>query len=469
MTKPGTRAAIYCRISEDTEGESHGVHRQEDDCRALADRLGLDVVDVFVDNDTGASTRSRAKTRRQFEAMLELAEGGAVDYLLAYSNSRLTRRPMEFERLLSMHERTGVRITTVVSGEDDLGTADGRMVARIKASIDAGEAERTAERVARKHLQNARECKPVGGTRPFGWLDDKRTIDPAEAALIRQAAKDIIDGVPLARIVDRWNQAGVATSRGARWSSQTVRQMMRSPRLAGYRIHRRQVDLDAAGRAVHGQWAAILDEDTQAAVVARLTAPEGRARVPRRGARHYLLTGLVRCGACSSPMYGNAAAGHQAFAYRCAGNGHSNAINGPKTDFIVAESLLRHVAAADLEPPEPSAFEGEARLGAVTEKIGELMGAYNAGNLTGAVVFPAVTSLETERDMLLKMRKATEAASRGPDVSRLDRDKWEAMDTDRRRAAAEVLIDAVFVRPASKRGNVFDGSRVDMVWKGGTK
>jgi site-specific DNA recombinase len=39
------------------------------------------------------------------------------------------------ERLITAHDRTGVEFRTVVSGRDDLSTADGRMVARTKASV----------------------------------------------------------------------------------------------------------------------------------------------------------------------------------------------------------------------------------------------------------------------------------------------------------------------------------------------
>jgi site-specific DNA recombinase len=36
-------AAIYCRISDDREGTGLGVDRQEEDCRALAQRKGWKV------------------------------------------------------------------------------------------------------------------------------------------------------------------------------------------------------------------------------------------------------------------------------------------------------------------------------------------------------------------------------------------------------------------------------------------
>jgi len=47
-------AAIYARISKDGTGAALGVERQERLCRDLAAQRGLDVNDVYVDNDLSA-------------------------------------------------------------------------------------------------------------------------------------------------------------------------------------------------------------------------------------------------------------------------------------------------------------------------------------------------------------------------------------------------------------------------------
>jgi hypothetical protein len=54
--RPGrpVRAAIYVRISSDRTGAGLGVARQEEDCRALCERLGWQVVRVYPDNDVSA-------------------------------------------------------------------------------------------------------------------------------------------------------------------------------------------------------------------------------------------------------------------------------------------------------------------------------------------------------------------------------------------------------------------------------
>lgn len=50
-------AAIYARISSDPEGDRLGVTRQVDDCRAMAERRGWPVAEVYVDDDVSAYPR----------------------------------------------------------------------------------------------------------------------------------------------------------------------------------------------------------------------------------------------------------------------------------------------------------------------------------------------------------------------------------------------------------------------------
>ena len=59
---------MYTRISDDHTGEAARRARQLDDCQALADRLGWEVVERFDDNDISAYN---GKTRPGFEAMLD--------------------------------------------------------------------------------------------------------------------------------------------------------------------------------------------------------------------------------------------------------------------------------------------------------------------------------------------------------------------------------------------------------------
>src|SRR4051794_31577556 len=99
-----TRAAIYCRISKDTEGTGLGVERQERECRELCQRQRLDVVEVFTDNDISAYSGRR---RPAFHAVQDAMKAGRIDVLVSWHPDRLTRQARELEDLIDLLDATG--------------------------------------------------------------------------------------------------------------------------------------------------------------------------------------------------------------------------------------------------------------------------------------------------------------------------------------------------------------------------
>jgi site-specific DNA recombinase len=271
-TPPPRSAAIYTRISRDKEGEENGVRRQRTACEELAKHLNLDVVAYYSDNDVGASKRTnKNKLRTEYPKLLADAYKGHFSTILAYSNSRLTRRMKEFEELVTLFEETGVEIRTMVSGDDDLATADGQLTARIKASVDVAESDRISERQKAAFRDNALQGKPkLTHQRPFGWQKDGITLDAQEAALIRAAIKKVIAGASITATGNEWEAAGIRTAADKdTWPWTTVRNVLVGWRTVGVRTYNRVPMKDADGRNVMGSWAPIISpEDREAALAA---------------------------------------------------------------------------------------------------------------------------------------------------------------------------------------------------------
>lgn len=461
-----TLAGIYCRISRDPEGTERGVTRQEDDCRELAKRNGLQVHQVYVDNDISASTLSR-KSRPAYAQMLEDAQGGAFAVIIAYSNSRLTRRPRELEELLTLHENHGTRILTVVSGNDDLSTADGRMTARIKASVDAAEAERTGERLRRAFLARAQTGAPNKGRRPFGWAADKVTLDPTESQVLLKAIQDIIDGRGLNAICREWNAAGIRTSAGNPWDHRSLRGTLKRQRLAGWAVHQGKVARDADGAPVRGKWEALIDDETFKALQDALSPRRGAEARP--GARKYLLSGIARCGVCGARMHGSANRRGR-YDYGCSrynvDNAHSVAVDGPQTDALTLAVLRTHLERQSLEAPpsETPTFPGQGRLDQIPALISELMDAYSSGKLSASIAFPRVAELEAEQAVLLGNRTEWDGG-RPAAASSVEPAELQRLGIDRQRAIAEQLLEAVVVTKADRRGAPFSAERLEFVWR----
>lgn len=454
--------ALYARISEDPNDTRLGVQRQVDDCEALARIRGWDT-EHYIDNDRSAYKRKVVRPR--FEDMLTDLTGGKVQGVVVYDLDRFARQPRDLERAIDIFdERPGLAFATV-QGDINLATADGRTMARVMVAFANKSSADTGRRVARKHLENARSGKPVGGWRPFGWREDKTTLDPEEAAAMRRVIDYLLSGGSFRTAAQTLTDMGYTTTAGGEWTHHTLRQYLRNPRLVGVRTHQRKVLLDDEGEPVRGLWTPLVDGDTWTELHELLSGAERRSRVPRKGARHYLLTGILFCGACSAPMYGNKV-GNTHY-YACKGNGHTVTASGGACDDLVASLTLARLASEELTATTQGDWPGEEGLARRQAQIDSLMAAFMDQELSGDVVFPRVRALEQEVAELREGRAQWLLETTGPAMSRITHEEWEEMDTDVRRAIIEKVLEAVLVRPATRRGNRFDPERLVPVFRGG--
>ncbi|MGW0131871.1 recombinase family protein [Streptomyces sp. NPDC003299] len=348
-----TRAIIYCRISRDREGAGLGVERQREDCQALADQLGIEVVAVYRDNDLSAYS---GKPRPGYQQLLADLRAGRADIVLAWHTDRLHRSPAELEEYIDVCEPRGVQTRTVKAGHLDLATATGRMIARQLGVQARYEVERMVERQKRKRDEMAQNGKFFGGRRPFGFEpdgvtprsliclscardepDDFRMVikcqecgrddsidgwactachapngryvwftcrecgqaanvaEDSEYHRIRQAADTVLAGGSLRSIAAEWNAATppVLTSTGSDWEGPEVGSMLRRPRNAGILVHRGK-------EAGPGGWPGPLDEPTWRSLMAILDDP-GRRTTPGNE-RKWLGSGLYECGPCGATV-----------------------------------------------------------------------------------------------------------------------------------------------------------------------
>lgn len=469
-------AAIYCRISEDPGGEGLGVKRQEQDCRALAERKGWGVADVYIDNDVGAWS---GKRRPQYRRMLADLKAGTIDAVIVYHLDRLTRRPIELEEFFEACDAAGVRHLACVTGDVDLSTHDGQFMARILGAVARKESDDKSRRTTRKHQELAEAGRAVGGTRPFGYESDRVTVIEEEAELLREAAERILAGETVYGLVADWTRRKIPTSRGGRWSQQAFRRMLQNPRLVAKRAYKGQIVAD-------GQWPAILDEATFARLQVTL---DGRHTSYGFGARKYLLTGFLLCGKpkadgdpCGVRLIANAKEDRRR-TYVCTSRPEKGGCGGirivaePLEDEVL-QRLLIVVGRSELARSVAERHDGLAEddvladIAALESQLAEGAQLWAAGGITTGEWVAARQGVERR---LAAARKRLVRRVQDEQVQRwagrsVDLETWWRADTttlSQRRAVLAGWIESISVGPATvPRGTrTFDSARITVRWR----
>ncbi|MFE2041638.1 recombinase family protein [Streptomyces sp. NPDC059477] len=482
-----TRAVIYCRISQDRTGAGLGVERQREDCKALAERNGWDVIEVYVDNDVSAFS---GKKRQDYTRMLaDLAEGKAT-VVIVWHTDRLHRSVTELEKYIDMCERFGVTTHTVQAGELDLATPTGRMVARMLGNVARYESEHKGDRIARKRRQKAVAGEWAGGIRPFGWgvptgkmrkkIDrktgeevevpelDMNKARPDEAAAVEYGTDHILAGGSVSAWWAWLKAEGFVTSLGNEFSKQEAREILLRPRNAGIAVYRGE----EVGR---GKWDQLVPEPKFRAVVVILKDP---ARVTTPGPEPKWLGSLLyRCGRgeCSEFVYVTQSGGRRFPSYRCQ-TGHGGGRRAEILDQYVEDTLVERLSrddAHEMLEPAPEGVDVAALQVEAEEARGRmrnLAGMYGAGEIDE---MQFVTGTDTARGQLDGItQQLARAAMRDPLVDLVGapdvRKAWRALELERQRNVLRSLVGVTLRTPRPGRmpdGGYFDYEAVMFDWK----
>jgi len=458
-------AGIYARISNDPEDDRLGVTRQVADCEQLAESLGWPVADRFIDDDRSAWS---GKPRPEYRRMLDGLREGRIDAVVTYHPDRLHRRPIELEEFVEVCKRAAVDDVAYVGGTLPVGQDDGLLVARILAAVASDSSAKTAKRIRRKNDERALAGLPVGGGfRPFGYRDDRLRLDPAEAALIRDAAARILAGESVRAIATEWGATGVLSPAGKPFSIQTLRRMLASPRLSGQREHRGEV-------VAKGAWEAILAPEQTAALQA-IFAANRHAR--RRPTRRYFLTGILRCGRCDATLVSRPTA-TGVRRYVCAtGPGFSGcgrlAINAEPIEAFIADAILLRLdtpalaAALATASAGPASADREA-LREDEDQLEELAREWASKRISLKEWRAAQEVIEARIEATRRrLSRLSRTAAIDPYVGHgsVLRAEWPEMSLNRQRSIADALLARVTVRPAVPGRTTFDPARIEPAWR----
>lgn len=366
-----------------------------------------------------------------------------------------------------------------VTGEIDLATPTGRLIARMLGAAARHEAEHKAERQKRQRRQSAEAGKVSGGgMRPYGYAEDRITVIDEEAEVIREAARRLLAGESLSSVCRDFRTREITTPAGGHWVPTTLRRLLASARISGRREHTPRSAAETT-RPLLGEivadavWPAIISATDSDRLRTLLSDPARAFRAQAATGRSYLLSGILRCGRCGWRMSGRPRSGVPRYVCpnvpgtaACSGV----ATNAARTDEHVRDMVLTALDSAELakrvrhQAGDDDGLAEEVR--ADEEQLEELAQAWAAREISRkewmAARAPIDARLERSRAQLARMSRTSPLLGFiGTAEEMLSR--WEAMNVSQQRAIIASAVRTVAVGPANPRKR-WDPDRFSFDW-----
>lgn len=312
------RVAIYARFSSDFQ-DPRSITDQVSAAREHAAKNGWTVVAQFCDaaisgaalhNRPGVLDMMMAAKDRQFEAVL------------TESLDRLSR---DLEDIAGLHKRLsywGVKIVTLADGEV------GKIHVGLKGMIASLFLDDLAQKTRRGQVGRVNAGRIPGGL-CYGYDvvsgDDRgqRRINPAEAEIVLRIFGEYVAGASALMIAGRLNAEGIPGPRGGQWNASTINGsrkrlngIISNQLYAGKIVYNRQrfIKDPATGKRQArpnppDQWItrdvpelAIVPDELFTTAQAKRDENGAPQKIASRRRPKRLLSGLIECGCCGSPM-----------------------------------------------------------------------------------------------------------------------------------------------------------------------
>ncbi|MBV9287915.1 MAG: recombinase family protein [Hyphomicrobiales bacterium] len=219
-----TRVALYARYSSDNQSVA-SIEDQLCICREHAARERWKVVDAYHD---AAISGASVILRRGIQSLLQDAQRGKFEIVLAEALDRVSRDQADVATLFKHLRFAGVQIVTLSEGEST------ELHVGLKGTMNALFLKDLAAKTHRGIRGRVEKGKSGGGL-CYGYdvvkhinaegepIRGERTVNEAEAEIIRRVFHDFAAGVSPRAIARRLNEEAIPGPDSALWTDSTLR------------------------------------------------------------------------------------------------------------------------------------------------------------------------------------------------------------------------------------------------------
>lgn len=306
---------VYVRVSTDDQARhGYSLADQEDECRKRAHALGYDAAAIVVLKDEGYS--GDLVDRPGLNRLRDLVAQKAVGHVVIMDPDRFARNLALQLVVTEEIVRSGAELVFIQF--EWTNTPEGKLFYSLRGAIAEYEKAKIRERTRRGKERKAKLGLVPADPRLYGYRYDpasgKLEPHPEEAAVLLLMKDLLLQGDETgqrltAQGIARWLAArGVPAPRGQVWHASTVCRQLRNETYTGTYWAFRTEDHRGVKRprprerqyaiAVAPLWSAA----TRQALLARLAANRHQEGGQQARPGHYLLRGLVYCGACGGTV-----------------------------------------------------------------------------------------------------------------------------------------------------------------------
>lgn len=299
------KAVIYARVST----EQQDTERQVKELQKVAESEGYTDVKFFEDKVSGAT---KAKTRKQFDAMLSYIEENNINQIYCWELSRLGRSMIDNYTIIQELRNKGINIFIFQSNiNTNKNDKNSELQLNLLSSIAEYERKSIKERTKSGTYNSIKKGGVGGGSiKQYGYKKEngKLVIDEEEKAVILDIVdKYLVNDWSVLQIANYLNNLGVKTrikklvetetinyNRPAKllWTDGSVARLLHKKLLIGFRVYGEVAQQDENLR--------ILSDETFEALQIKMAGK----RKDNANAQKFenIFRGLIKCGNCGSVM-----------------------------------------------------------------------------------------------------------------------------------------------------------------------
>lgn len=313
---------VYTRVSTEMQVDGYSLEAQLKDMKDYCKKNEYTILKQY--EEAGHSGKNISGRPVFKQMMSDIEKGLKYDYVLVWKLSRFGRNACDIFNSLEELQRNDVNLICIKENIDS-STSSGKMMLQMLGVFAEVERDNISDATMNGRLEKARQGKWNGGFAPYGYIlkDGKLEIVEEEAKIVRLIYKLYIDLSGYTSVTKYLNRQGIERKppknhpdARTEWNNTLVKRILDNPIYCGKirYAQRRMVKVKGTKnqqRQNHendciisqGQHEAIIDVGLFE--LTKKKRHDTGVKKDRRidSERTHLLSGILKCPACGSPMY----------------------------------------------------------------------------------------------------------------------------------------------------------------------